>query len=145
MKEITPNDALTELQTDPEVVYLDVRSVPEFQQGHPIRAINIPILHFLPGMGMMPNDDFQNVVEANLSKETRMVVGCKTGVRSARACEILTQIGFTNVANVRGGFVGVMDPMGRVLEPGWSLLNFPVCTACTEQSQYETLATKARK
>lgn len=145
MKEITPNEALQELQDDPAIVYLDVRSVPEFQQGHPIRAMNIPILHFLPGMGMMPNDDFQKVVEANFSKETRLMVGCKTGVRSARACEILTKLGFTNVANVRGGFVGVMDPMGRVLEPGWSLLNFPVCTACTEKAQYETLVTKPSK
>ena len=92
MKEIGANEALDQLQNDPDTVYLDVRSVPEFQQGHPIRAINIPILHFLPGMGMMPNEDFAKVVEANLSKETKLVVGCKSGVRSARACEILTQL-----------------------------------------------------
>jgi rhodanese-related sulfurtransferase len=144
MKEISPNEALLELQNDPEIIYLDVRSVPEFHQGHPIRAINIPLLHFLPGMGMMPNEDFQKVVEANLPKETRLFVGCKTGARSARACEVLTELGYSSVANVRGGFVGVMDNMGRVLEPGWSLLNFPVCAACTEDAQYETLATKAK-
>lgn len=145
MKEITPNEALAELQNDTKTIYLDVRSIPEFQQGHPIGAVNIPILHFLPGMGMMPNEDFEKVVQANLSKETKLVVGCKTGVRSARACEVLTALGYTNVTNVRGGFIGVMDNLGRVVEPGWSLLNFPVCTTCTEDAQYETLATKATK
>jgi rhodanese-related sulfurtransferase len=144
MKEITVTEALSLLQNDPDFIYLDVRSVPEFQQGHPIRAINIPILHFLPGMGMMPNDDFSKVVEANLPKQAKLIVGCKSGGRSARACEVLTQLGYSNVSNVREGFVGVMDNMGRVLEPGWSLLNLPVCTTCTEREQYDQLATKAK-
>jgi rhodanese-related sulfurtransferase len=145
MKEVSPEEALSQLEKEPETIYLDVRSVPEFQQGHPIRAINIPILNFLPGMGMMPNDDFTSVVQANLSKKTKIVVGCKTGVRSARACEVLSDLGYSDVANVRGGFVGVMDPMGRVLEAGWSLLNLPVCTSCSSDAQYDQLAIKAKK
>jgi len=145
MKEVTPKEAFEDLEREPDTVYLDVRSIPEFQQGHPIRAINIPLLHFYPGMGMMPNEDFGDVVQANLSKNRKILVGCKTGHRSARAAEILSQLGYTDVANVRGGFIGVMDPMGRVLEAGWSLLNLPVCTACIENSQYDQLATKAKK
>jgi rhodanese-related sulfurtransferase len=143
MKEITPEQALAQLQSDPNAVYLDVRSIPEFQQGHPIRAINIPILHFLPGMGMMPNEDFEKVVQANLPKDATIVIGCKTGGRSARACDVLSQLGYANVANVRGGFIGVMDNLGRVVEPGWSLLDFPICTSCDQDSQYDRLATKA--
>jgi rhodanese-related sulfurtransferase len=145
MKEVTPQEAFALLEKEPDTVYLDVRSVPEFQQGHPIRAINIPIFDFYPGMGMMPNEDFVNVVQANLPKNTKILVGCKTGVRSARAAELLGEFGYSDVANVRGGFIGVMDPMGRVLESGWSLLNLPVCTACAENSQYDQLATKAKK
>ena len=144
MKEINPNEALVQLQDNPETIYLDVRSVPEFQQGHPIGAINIPLLHFLPGMGMMPNEDFQKVVQANIPKTTILIVGCKTGVRSANACEILTRLGYSDVTNLRGGFVGVMDQTGRLLEPGWSLLNYPVCTECSKDAQYETMASKAK-
>jgi rhodanese-related sulfurtransferase len=144
MKELSPTEVLAELQENPETIYLDVRSVPEFQQGHPIRAINIPLLHFLPGMGMMPNEDFQKVVQANIPKTTRLMIGCKTGGRSANACEILTRLGYSDVANVRGGYVGVMDQTGRVVEPGWSLLNYPVCTECIEDAQYESLASKAK-
>src|SRR4030095_4049564 len=102
MKEVSPEEALSQLEKEPETIYLEVKSIPEFQQGHPIRAINIPILNFLPGMGMMPNDDFTSVVQANLSKKTKIVVGCKTGVRSARACEVLSDLGYSDVANVRG-------------------------------------------
>jgi rhodanese-related sulfurtransferase len=144
MKEITPSEALVQLQENADMIYLDVRSVPEFRQGHPIRAINIPLLHFLPGMGMMPNEDFQKVLQANIQKQTKIIVGCKTGGRSANACEILARLGYMDVANVRGGFIGVMDQTGRVVEPGWSLLNYPVCTDCTENAQYETLASKAK-
>ena len=145
MKEVTPQEAFADLEKDPDAVYLDVRSIPEFQQGHPARAINIPIYHFYPGMGMMPNEDFIEVVQANLPKNKKILIGCKTGSRSARAVEVLTQLGYADVANIRGGFIGVMDPFGRVLESGWSLLNLPVCTACTENSQYDQLATKAKK
>lgn len=144
MKEISPTEALNQLQESPQTIYLDVRSIPEFQQGHPLRAINIPLLHFLPGMGMMPNEDFEKVVEANIPKDTRVLIGCKTGGRSARACEILNALGYPDVTNVRGGYIGVMDQLGRVLEPGWSLLNYPVCTTCTEDAQYETLAAKTK-
>jgi rhodanese-related sulfurtransferase len=145
MKELSAQEAYDLLQSDAEFVYLDVRSVPEFEAGHAANAINIPIMHFTPGTGMSPNPDFPAVVEASLPKDAKLVVGCKTGVRSARACELMSQMGYTNVTNVRGGFVGAMDNLGRVVEPGWSMLNLPTCNQCTDEARYETLAAKARK
>ena len=145
MKELSAQDAYDLMQSDPEYVYLDVRSVPEFEAGHATGAINIPILHFAPGAGMSPNEDFAAVVEAALAKDAKLVVGCKTGGRSARACEVMSQMGYTNVANVRGGFVGAMDNFGRVVEPGWSMLNLPTCTECSDEARYEVLAAKSRE
>lgn len=145
MKEISSQEAYDVIQRDPDYIYLDVRSQPEFAQGHPIRAINIPLLHFAPGMGMYPNNDFVAVVEANLPKDAKLVVGCKTGARSAQACEILSQLGYSSIINVRGGFVGEIDRFGRLLEPGWSLLNLPTCEKCPEETRYEYLAAKAGK
>lgn len=145
MKELSAQDAYDLMQSDPEFVYLDVRSVPEFEAGHATGAINIPILHFAPGAGMSPNEDFAAVVEAALAKDAKLVVGCKTGGRSARACEVMSQMGYTNVANVRGGFVGAMDNFGRVVEPGWSMLNLPICSNCSDDARYEVLAAKSRE
>jgi rhodanese-related sulfurtransferase len=145
MKEVSSQEAWDLLQSDPAYIYLDVRSVQEFQAGHPKNAINIPLLHIEPGSGMSPNPDFAAVVEASLPKDAKLVIGCKTGGRSARACEVLSQMGYTNVANVRGGFVGATDNTGRLVEPGWSMLDLPICARCTADAEYETLAAKARK
>jgi rhodanese-related sulfurtransferase len=144
MKELSPQEAYETMQSDPDYIYLDVRSVQEFEAGHPQGAINIPLMHFT-GMGLVPNEDFPSVVEANLPKDAKLVVGCKTGGRSARACDILGQMGYTSVANVRGGFVGATDNFGRLVEPGWSMLNLPTSTESDESSSYEALQAKARK
>ena len=94
MKEVGAQEAHDLLQSDPDLIYLDVRSVPEFEAGHAVGAINIPLMHFAPGAGMSPNQDFSAVVDAVLAKDTKIVVGCKTGGRSARACELMSQRGF---------------------------------------------------
>ena len=145
MKEVSPIDANELMQNDPEYIYLDVRSIPEFEAGHPPRAINIPLMHFSPGLGMSPNEDFPAVVEATLPKDAKIVIGCKSGGRSANACQILSQMGYTNVANVRGGFVGQTDNFGRMVEPGWSMLNLPTCDDCGDESHYEAISAKAKK
>jgi rhodanese-related sulfurtransferase len=145
MKEINAEQAFEEMQRVPETIYLDVRSIPEFEQAHPAGAINIPLLHFAPGMGMMPNDDFLGVVEATIPRDARILVGCKTGGRSVRACELMSQIGYTNVTNVRGGFLGVVDNLGRVTEPGWSLLDLPICKNCLPDAHYDALSKKSKK
>ena len=145
MKEVSPLDANELMQNDPEYIYLDVRSIPEFEAGHPPRAINIPLMHFTPGLGMSPNEDFPAVVEATLPKDAKIVIGCKSGGRSANACQILSQMGYTNVANVRGGFVGQTDNFGRMVEPGWSMLNLPTCDDCGDESHYEAISAKSKK
>ncbi|HSE39441.1 MAG TPA: rhodanese-like domain-containing protein [Acidobacteriota bacterium] len=145
MKEVSAEEANQIMQNDPTVIYLDVRTTQEFDQGHPLRAVNIPIMSMVPGMGMVPNAEFVSVVEANIPKDANVLVGCKSGGRSARAVEILSQLGFQNLANVRSGFVGAMDMTGRIVEPGWSLLNLPLCSSCEENSSYSKLAAKAKK
>lgn len=144
MKEVGAQEAHELLQSDPELIYLDVRSVPEFEAGHAAGAINIPLMHFSPGAGMSPNQDFPSVVEAVLARDANYVVGCKTGGRSARACEMMSQMGFKNVTNIRGGFGGLTDNAGRLVEPGWSTLGLPTCEACDDAARYESLAAKAR-
>jgi rhodanese-related sulfurtransferase len=144
MKEITPKQAYELLVSDPEYIYLDVRSIPEYEAGHPERALNIPIMHFNPQFGMAPNQEFTDVAAANIPKWAKVIVGCKTGGRSARACEILSGLGYTNVANMRGGFAGLVDNMGQVVEPGWGSLGLPVCGQCPDGHRYDTLLENAK-
>ena len=52
--------------------YLDVRSIPEFQAGHPAGAFNVPLLHADPVTRQMrPNREFLDVVRANFPPETK--------------------------------------------------------------------------
>ena len=60
VKRVLPTEAAELLQQG--WVYLDVRSVPEFDQGHPAGALNIPLLH-VQGGRMAPNADFQRVLD----------------------------------------------------------------------------------
>ncbi len=74
--------------------YLDVRSVPEFEAGHPEGALNIPLLHSQGGR-MASNPDFQAVAQGNLPKDEKLLVGCKMGGRSSQAAAILEASGYT--------------------------------------------------
>src|SRR5262245_27316673 len=138
VKRISPDEARTLLEQGH--VYLDVRSVPEYAQGHPAGARNVPLMHFTGG-GMQPNPDFLAVVAAHFAKDARIVVGCKTGGRSQRAAMVLEGAGFTNLVEMRGGWDGERDPMGRVVEKGWSALGLP-SEAVTPGGSFEELTAK---
>jgi rhodanese-related sulfurtransferase len=145
VKNISPAEAKTFLESGKEYKYLDVRSVQEFIAGHPRGAVNIPLLDMNPALQqMVPNPDFLAVVEAIYPKDSKLIIGCQSGGRSARAAEILQQAGYTQVVNMQGGFGGARDPMGRVLETGWSQLGFPVDINNEEGVSYQSLMAKAK-
>jgi rhodanese-related sulfurtransferase len=122
--------------------YLDVRSVPEFAQGHPAGALNVPLMHAEAGR-MLANGDFQKVILANFSLDTKLVVGCKSGGRSMRAVGILGGLGYENLVDVRGGFSGETDSMGRSTAPGWTETGLPVATKPEPGRSYADLEKKS--
>jgi rhodanese-related sulfurtransferase len=124
-------------------VYLDVRSVPEFDAGHPAGAYNIPLAHAGPG-GMQPNPDFLAVVQASFPKDAKIVLGCKSGGRSLRAAELLQAAGYTHVVDQRAGWSGAPDAFGRVSEPGWHAAGLPAATTAAPGRDYASLAAKVK-
>lgn len=125
-------------------VYLDVRSVQEFDGGHPAGAHNIPLL-CLTARGMEPNPSFLEEVEANFPKDASIVVGCRSGQRSLRAAEMMLAAGFERVVDLRPGYAGVTDPFGRVLEPGWHAEGLPICTEPEPGRSHEELSRESRR
>lgn len=121
--------------------YLDVRSIPEFEQGHPAGAINLPLMHAAGGR-MVPNGDFQKLVEANFARDANLVVGCKSGGRSAQAVGLLSALGYQNLVDVQGGFTGERDSMGRVTVPGWAESGLPVAKQAEPGRAYADLQKK---
>lgn len=140
--ELTPPDAHARLTESENALYLDVRSVPEFEQGHPSGAWNLPILH-LTNAGMQPNQDFLAVAEAVLPKDRLLVVGCKAGGRSAQACGLLAQAGFSMLVNVAGGYHGAQDRMtGQIVVQGWEACDLPTSTTPAAGATWDELKGK---
>jgi len=139
--EITPEKAHELMSGDPRHVYLDVRTVEEFDQGHAEGALNVPILFMSPA-GMEPNSDFIQIVEASLAKDTPMVVGCKMGGRSRRACDMLQQAGFTRLHNIDGGYGGNPDSDHESSQKGWSGSSLPVSKSASPGATFEELRAK---
>jgi rhodanese-related sulfurtransferase len=121
--------------------YVDVRSIPEFTEGHPQGAHNVPLMHAQAGR-MAPNADFQAVMQANFGKDENLVLGCKMGGRSAQAAALLEAAGYKNVVDVRGGFAGERDPFGRVTVPGWADSGLPVEKQAAAGASYAELERK---
>ena len=144
VKEITPQQAHDILTKDPSVVYIDVRTEREFAGGHPQGAVNIPVAFADPARGMMMNENFVRVVEANFPREKNIIVGCQAGPRSNAAAGMLQQAGYQDVSNMLGGFGGMRDQMGTVIAPGWAASGLPVSQDNGEGVSYQSLAAKAK-
>jgi rhodanese-related sulfurtransferase len=134
VRRVTPQEAKALL--DEGWTYVDVRSIPEFEKGHPTGAYNVPLLHMGPA-GMSPNADFAAVMQKAFPKDARLVVGCKMGGRSAQASQMLESLGYTSVVDQKGGFEGQPG------NPGWSPAGLPVATQAEPGRTYEGLRAKA--
>ncbi len=138
-EEINNEEAASRLDAGDGHVYVDVRSVPEFQDGHPAGAVNVPVMH-RQALGMVPNADFLSVMEARFPRDAKLLVGCLSGQRSAAAAGILGAAGFTGVSNVKGGYGGLRAPSGESLEKGWAELGLPTGSGDPEGRCYASLA-----
>ena len=141
IERISPEEAKEKLESGEGYIYIDVRDVSEYEQGHPHGAVNIPVLH-RGQTGMTPNEHFVVVCEANYAKDQKIITGCLRGGRSLRAAELLISAGFTAVIDMRGGFDGEMGPGGVGYE-GWSRRGLPVSTEPKPGARYEELKSKA--
>lgn len=141
IEETAPEDVAAALESNPEAVYLDVRTVGEFARGHVPGALNVPIAERVPATGRMtPNLDFMDVVQASVSTEATVYCGCASGPRSRHAVSLLQHAGYTDVSNVTSGFNGVVDPLGRVREPGWAARGLPVASGDGGPFSYAALS-----
>ena len=123
-------------------LYIDVRTQQEFEAGHPAGSQNIPFALIGAG-GMMPNPMFLSVMDKLFQHDSKLVIGCASGGRSARACQMLEQSGFSHLADVAGGYGGQRDHVGRVVVAGWADQGLPT-SRDSGDGDYQALLAKAR-
>ena len=126
VRRVSPGEAKSLL--DLGYFYVDVRSVAEFHDLHPVGALNIPLLAPGPGGAPPSIEEFLAMMKRLFARDARMVVGCATGVRSLRAAELLLAAGFADVVDQRAGMEGARGAFGNLVEPGWVEAGFPVAS-----------------
>jgi molybdopterin/thiamine biosynthesis adenylyltransferase/rhodanese-related sulfurtransferase len=117
IREVDTAGAETEIAR-PETVVLDVREPDEYEQGALPRAVHIPRGHLESQIeGKIPDHD------------AHIVVYCAGGTRSAFAADTLTQLGYSDVASMAGGFNKWKDE-GRQWKP-------PVSLSADQRNRYQ--------
>jgi rhodanese-related sulfurtransferase len=101
---LTQEDWVSQFEADENAVILDVRTEDEYNDGIIENAINIDI---------HKGQDFIAELES-LDKNKNYYVYCRSGARSAKACEIMNELGFENAFNLLGG---ILDWDGEVVAP----------------------------
>lgn len=108
-------------------VYVDVRSIEEWEAGHPAGSQNLPLL-LRGATGLIPNPDFVAIFGRTYSKDAKIVIGCKAGGRSKKAIEMLEPHGYTQLIDQRAGYDGVRDAFGQLQEAGWAEEGLPTAS-----------------
>jgi len=90
-RDLPPNEAFSELENDPTLRVLDVRT--DFEH----RSHRLPAAQqLIPVQELAERSD-------ELDPEANWLVYCEHGRRSVVACRLLADLGFRRLANLRGG------------------------------------------
>lgn len=87
---ITAEEAKNRIDTEQDIIILDVRTKEEFNESHIPSAVNIPL------------DVVTDKVDKIYSKNTKIFIYCRSGVRSKYASSYLAEMGFTNIFEFGG-------------------------------------------
>ncbi len=92
IREVTTREA-DELRRAPGTVFLDVREPDEYEQGA------------VPGSLHIPRGTLETNIEMRIpDRDTPILILCAGGVRSAFAAKTLTEMGYSDVVSIDGGF-----------------------------------------
>ena len=104
--EIMPWDVSDFMEDNPDALLLDIREQSEFSQARIAGSLNVP-------RGILESAAEWDYVETEpdlvQAREKPVVVICRSGNRSALACEVLEQIGYSDTRSVKLGIRGWND------------------------------------
>ncbi|MFN3194114.1 MAG: rhodanese-like domain-containing protein [Aureliella sp.] len=99
---------LAELDSNGSIDVIDVRTPVEFREVHAVMARNVPLDSL---------DAKQVMAERNGMAHEPLYLICRSGNRSAKACQKFLDAGFKNVVNVEGG-TSAWDAAGLPVKRG---------------------------
>jgi rhodanese-related sulfurtransferase len=93
------------LANEPETLILDVREPDEFAEGNIPKSVNVPVSVLQEALELTDADFASKYGFKKPSKDTSIVLYCRSGRRSTRACDVITPLGFTKLRNYTGGWM----------------------------------------
>lgn len=102
VREVTPDEVQGMRAAQQDFVLLDVREPNEVAMGR------------VPGAMPIARGVLESAIETRVPRERCVVVYCASGNRSALAADTLQQMGYTDVASMRGGIRGWADAGGAI-------------------------------
>lgn len=90
-RQVSPQEAISLMETETNYVILDVRTAEEFAEGHIPNALNLP------------NESISSApTELLADKDQLILVYCRSGNRSKQASAKLASLGYTNIVEFGG-------------------------------------------
>ena len=83
---------MMDMMKNSNINLIDVRSSQEYEEGHLDGALNIPVYQI--------DKEIEKFVD---NKEDTIILYCSSGYRSKEAKDILENLGYENVYNLKGG------------------------------------------
>ena len=102
MQTITVEELKSRLDNGEKLHVIDVREPHEYEEYN-IGAKLIP----LGQIQTMQVDEIENL------KDEELIIHCRSGKRSAMACQILETMGFTNTKNLEGGILDWQEKIDK--------------------------------
>lgn len=95
-----PMAEVLKLWQNKEIVMIDVRTPGEYADGH------------IPGIANIPVDELERRI-AEIPRDKKVVLICRTGNRSATGTKLLRDKGLTNVYNSKDGMTSWKGPVEK--------------------------------
>lgn len=102
--EVTARETLDRMASGEPIVLIDIREQNEWNLGHAEGALYI-------GRGVLERE-----IESRVPRDAQVVLYCANGNRSLLASQTLTEMGYTNVASMAGGFRDWVASGGEVAD-----------------------------
>lgn len=99
-KRIEVQEAFDRQQADSTVQTIDVRRPDEYEQVHAKGFVLIPLADV---------EDAGFFAATQLDPNKPLVIICRSGARSAKACQLFVDHGFKDVSNVEGGTIAWVE------------------------------------
>lgn len=109
--EISPGDVVKKVQSNEDIILLDVRTLEEYEEVHLEDALLLPVQN-------LSQETLNEIGLGENMKDKEIIVYCRSGARSQTAYNIMESLGYTNIKSVAGGMIHWQEDQYPLTESG---------------------------